>query len=72
MQEALAQVAPVPACRTPSQKVSAGSVRAGVSQVLNRLTFTSSLSHLRRMNTPVGREGKLAKPRQLHNTHAEP
>ena len=37
--------------------------------MLNRLTFTSSLSHLRRMNTPVGREGKLAKPRQLHNTH---
>ena len=51
------------------QKSAPGSVRAGVSQVLNRLTFASSLSHLRRMNTPVGREGKLAKPRQLHNTH---
>merc|ERR1740130_2394032 len=46
-----------------------GSLRAGVSQVLNRLTFASSLSHLRRLNTPIGREGKLAKPRQLHNTH---
>lgn len=43
--------------------------RAGVSQVLNRYTYTSSLSHLRRVNTPIGREGKLAKPRQLHNTH---
>eukprot|EP00741_Cyanophora_paradoxa_P010476 tig00000158_g10129.t1 len=43
--------------------------RAGVSQVLNRLTFASTLSHLRRLNTPIGREGKLAKPRQLHNTH---
>lgn len=43
--------------------------RTGVSQVLNRLTFASSLSHLRRMNSPIGREGKLAKPRQLHNTH---
>lgn len=43
--------------------------RAGVSQVLNRYTFTSTLSHLRRLNTPIGREGKLAKPRQLHNTH---
>eukprot|EP01137_Pigoraptor_chileana_P009419 Opistho-2@57646 len=42
--------------------------RAGVSQVLNRLTFASTLSHLRRLNSPVGREGKLAKPRQLHNT----
>ena len=51
------------------QKSAPGSVRAGVSQVLNRLTFASTLSHLRRLNTPIGREGKLAKPRQLHNTH---
>ncbi|GMR39902.1 hypothetical protein PMAYCL1PPCAC_10097, partial [Pristionchus mayeri] len=42
--------------------------RAGVSQVLNRLTYTATLSHLRRANSPIGREGKLAKPRQLHNT----
>merc|ERR1719370_627058 len=42
--------------------------RAGVSQVLNRLTFASCLSHLRRVNSPIGRDGKLAKPRQLHNT----
>ncbi|XP_071485515.1 DNA-directed RNA polymerase II subunit RPB2 [Diadema setosum] len=42
--------------------------RAGVSQVLNRLTFVSTLSHLRRLNSPVGRDGKLARPRQLHNT----
>lgn len=42
--------------------------RSGVSQVLNRLTFASTLSHLRRLNSPIGREGKLAKPRQLHNT----
>ncbi|KXJ13257.1 DNA-directed RNA polymerase II subunit RPB2 [Exaiptasia diaphana] len=47
----------------------AHSSRAGVSQVLNRLTFASTLSHLRRLNSPIGREGKLAKPRQLHNTH---
>lgn len=38
------------------------------SQVLNRLTYTATLSHLRRCNSPIGREGKLAKPRQLHNT----
>lgn len=43
--------------------------KTGVSQVLNRLTFASALSHLRRLNSPIGREGKLAKPRQLHNTH---
>lgn len=41
----------------------------GVSQVLNRLTFASTLSHLRRLNTPLAKSGKLTKPRQLHNTH---
>ena len=39
-----------------------------VPQVLNRLTFASTLSHLRRLNSPIGRDGKLARPRQLHNT----
>ncbi len=43
--------------------------KAGVSQVLNRYAFASTLSHLRRTNAPIGREGKIAKPRQLHNTH---
>merc|ERR1719305_2170702 len=43
--------------------------KAGVSQVLNRLTYTSALSHLRRLNTPIDRSGKLAQPRMLHNTH---
>jgi DNA-directed RNA polymerase II subunit RPB2 len=47
----------------------ASDIRAGVSQVLNRLTFASTLSHLRRLNSPIGRDGKLAKPRQLHNSH---
>ena len=37
--------------------------------MLNRLTFASSLSHLRRLNTPLAKQGKLAKPRQLHNSH---
>ena len=43
--------------------------RAGVSQVLNRYAYASTMSHLRRTNAPIGREGKIAKPRQLHNTH---
>eukprot|EP00042_Codosiga_hollandica_P059449 m.916301 g.916301 ORF g.916301 m.916301 type:complete len:1179 (+) comp60162_c0_seq1:57-3593(+) len=47
----------------------AAQCRAGVSQVLNRLTFASSLSHLRRLNSPIDRSGKIARPRQLHNTH---
>ena len=37
----------------------AHSARAGVSQVLNRLTFASTLSHLRRVNSPIGRDGML-------------
>lgn len=45
------------------------SSKVGVAQVLNRLSFASTLSHLRRLNTPLGRDGKLARPRQLHNTH---
>jgi len=46
-----------------------GATKTGVSQVLSRLTFMATLSHLRRLNTPIGKESKLAKPRQLHNTH---
>ncbi|MDC0510783.1 hypothetical protein OAN61_00085 [bacterium] len=44
-------------------------VKTGVSQVLNRLTYASMLSHLRRVVNPTGRDGKMAKMRQLHNTH---
>ena len=44
-------------------------LKSGVAQVLNRLTFVASLSHLRRLNTPLQKQGKLTKPRQLHNTH---
>jgi DNA-directed RNA polymerase II subunit RPB2 len=44
-------------------------VKAGVVQVLNRLTYASALSHLRRCNAPFPKEGKLAKPRMLHCTH---
>lgn len=46
----------------------AGSVKTGVAQKLDRLTFSSMMSHLRRLNTGIGKEGKAAKPRQLHNT----
>ena len=43
--------------------------KTGVAQALQRLSFISSLSHLRRLNTPLDKTGKLIKPRQLHNTH---
>ena len=42
--------------------------KQGVSQVLNRLTFMSTLSHMRRVSTPIDSSGKLIEPRKLHNT----
>ena len=42
--------------------------KVGVAQVLNRLTYIASLSHLRRLNTPIDKSGKLIPPRKLHNT----
>ena len=44
------------------------SSKVGVSQVLSRLTYNSTLSHLRRVNTPTEKTGKLLPPRKLHNT----
>ena len=44
------------------------SSKVGVAQVLNRLTYVSSLSHARRINTPIDKSGKLIPPRKLHNT----
>ena len=42
--------------------------KVGVAQVLNRLTYISSLSHLRRCNTPIDKSGKLIPPRKLHSS----
>lgn len=42
--------------------------KVGVAQVLNRLTYISTLSHLRRISTPTDKSGKLIPPRKLHNT----
>ena len=46
----------------------ANSNKVGVAQVLNRLTYISSLSHLRRIATPIDKSGKLIPPRKLHNS----
>ena len=46
-----------------------GPPKIGVSQVLGRLNFISSISHLRRISTPIEKTaGKLIAPRKLHNT----
>lgn len=43
-----------------------GSSQNGVAQVLTRMTPLSTLAHLRRINSPINRDGKLTEPRQLH------
>lgn len=42
--------------------------KQGVAQVLNRMTYNATLSHLRRINTPIEKTGKLIQPRKLHAT----
>lgn len=36
--------------------------------MLSRLTFTSALSHLRRVRNPLPADSKATRPRQLHNS----
>ena len=43
-------------------------IKQGVSQVLNRMSFASTLSHLRRINTAMEKNGKLVQPRKLDNS----
>jgi DNA-directed RNA polymerase II subunit RPB2 len=42
--------------------------KVGVAQILNRMTYAATLSHLRRVNTPMDKSGKLVQPRRLHAT----
>ena len=56
------------ALATGNWGVKTNSNKQGIAQVLNRLTCNSSLSHLRRVNTPIERCGKLIGPRKLHST----
>jgi len=43
-------------------------VRAGVAQILSRLSYGATLSHMRRICIPVGKEVKNAKIRQINPT----
>jgi DNA-directed RNA polymerase II subunit RPB2 len=43
-------------------------LRQGIAQVLNRLSYLSTISYLRRINAPIDRSLKDVKPRFLHNT----
>ena len=51
-----------------NSKVGVENKKVGIAQVLNRLTFSATLSHLRRMNAPIGKKGKMIEPRKLHNS----
>ena len=42
--------------------------KQGIAQVLSRLTYNSTLSHMRRVNTPIEKSGKVLGPRKLHST----
>lgn len=42
--------------------------KQGVAQVLNRMTYSATISHMRRINTPIEKSGKLVQPRKLHPT----
>ena len=43
-------------------------IRTGVSQVLDRMTYCATLSHLRRIIIPIGKEGKNTAIRQIHTS----
>jgi DNA-directed RNA polymerase II subunit RPB2 len=53
---------------TSSSASLSNATKVGVSQVLARMSYTSTLSHLRRIQTPVEKSGKLLAPRKLHGT----
>jgi len=42
--------------------------QTGVAQMISRMTIVSTYSYLRKINTPIAREGKSPKPRLLHHT----
>jgi DNA-directed RNA polymerase II subunit RPB2 len=43
-------------------------IRIGVSQVLSRLSYNGTLSHLRRLNVPIGKKSKNTQVRQIHGS----
>jgi DNA-directed RNA polymerase II subunit RPB2 len=53
---------------TSSSAAMSNATKVGVSQVLNRLSYSATISHLRRIQTPVEKSGKLLAPRKLHGT----
>ncbi len=44
-------------------------VKSGVAQVLNRMNYIATLSHMRRVNTTIEKSGRLVQPRKVHSTN---
>jgi DNA-directed RNA polymerase II subunit RPB2 len=58
------------ACATGNWGIQKGMTnQSGVCQVINTMNLPARLSHLRLINTPLNRDGKLPRPRQLHRSH---
>jgi len=53
---------------TNSSTSLSNATKVGVSQVLARMSYAATLSHIRRIQTPVEKSGKLLAPRKLHGT----
>lgn len=54
---------------TWGMKSQASSAKKGIAQPINRLSYSSYISHLRRVNAPRSdKGGKVTEPRKLHNT----
>lgn len=51
-----------------NSKVGSDNKKIGVAQMFNRLNYSATLSHLRRLNAPIGSNGKMILPRKLHNS----
>lgn len=48
--------------------IKSNKTKQGVAQVANRLTYNATISHMRRINTPIDKTAKLIQPRKLHGT----
>jgi len=58
------------ACATGNWGIQKGMTnQSGICQVISNMNLSSRLSHLRLVNTPINRDGKLPRPRQLHRSH---
>lgn len=44
-------------------------VKSGVAQVLNRMNYIATISHMRRVNTTIEKSGRLVQPRKVHSTN---